>query len=47
VFGNFNGDFAFYLTLAPITLLLLTLYFFKRQVERAAPADTPAAASLA
>jgi FHS family glucose/mannose:H+ symporter-like MFS transporter len=36
VFGNFNGHFAFYLTLVPITLLLLTLYFFKRQVERAA-----------
>jgi hypothetical protein len=37
VFGNFNGHFAFYLTLVPITLLLAALYLFKRQVERAAP----------
>jgi FHS family glucose/mannose:H+ symporter-like MFS transporter len=36
VFGNFNGHFAFYLTLVPITLLLMTLYFFKRQVDLAA-----------
>jgi FHS family glucose/mannose:H+ symporter-like MFS transporter len=47
VFGNFNGHFAFYLTLVPITLLLAALYLFKRQVERAAPAEAPAAASLA
>ncbi|MES2151423.1 MAG: MFS transporter [Pseudomonadota bacterium] len=35
VFGNFNGHFAFYLTLLPISLVLLMLYFFKRQVDRA------------
>ena len=40
VFGNFNGHFAFYLTLVPITLLLMMLYFFKRQVERAASATS-------
>ncbi|MDB5747836.1 MAG: transporter [Massilia sp.] len=46
VFGNFNGHFAFYLTLVPITLLLITLYFFKRQVERAAaPASLPVTAA--
>ncbi|MES2127505.1 MAG: MFS transporter [Pseudomonadota bacterium] len=37
VFGHFNGHFAFYLSLVPMTLLLVTLYFFKRQVERASP----------
>jgi len=36
VFGNFNGHFAFYLTLVPITLVLVTLFFFRRQVERSA-----------
>lgn len=34
VFGNFSGQFAFYLTLVPISLLLLTLYLFKGQVDR-------------
>jgi fucose permease len=33
VFGNFSGHFAFYLTLVPITLVLITLFFFRRQVE--------------
>lgn len=36
VFGNFNGRFAFYLTLVPISLVLVTLYLFKRQVDRVA-----------
>jgi FHS family glucose/mannose:H+ symporter-like MFS transporter len=40
LFGNFNGHFAFYLALVPITLLLVTLYLFKRQVERT-PAMLP------
>ena len=35
VFGNFNGHFAFYLTLVPISLVLVTLFFFKRQVDQA------------
>jgi FHS family glucose/mannose:H+ symporter-like MFS transporter len=34
VFGNFSGQFAFYLTLVPISLLLLTLYLFKGHVDR-------------
>ncbi len=36
VFGRYNGHFAFYLTLLPITLVLFTLYVFKRQVDRIA-----------
>ena len=36
VFGNASGHLAFCLTLAPISLMLVTLFFFKRQVERAA-----------
>lgn len=35
VFGNFSGHFAFYLTLVPIGLVLVTMYLFKRQVDRA------------
>ncbi len=34
VFGNFDGHLAFYLTLVPITLVLVTLFFFKRQVDK-------------
>jgi fucose permease len=34
VFGNFSGQSAFYLTLVPISLVLVTLYLFKRQVEQ-------------
>ncbi|MES2263077.1 MAG: MFS transporter [Pseudomonadota bacterium] len=34
VFGNFNGHFAFYLTLVPISIVLIMLYFFKRAVDR-------------
>ena len=34
VFGNFNGHTAFYLTLVPITLVLVMLFFFRRLVER-------------
>jgi MFS family permease len=33
VFGRFNGHFAFYLTLVPIGLMLVSLYAFKRQIE--------------
>jgi FHS family glucose/mannose:H+ symporter-like MFS transporter len=36
VFGNFSGHFAFYLTLVPIMLVLVTLFFFRRQVEQVA-----------
>lgn len=34
VFGNASGHLAFYLTLVPISLVLLMLYFFKRQVDK-------------
>jgi fucose permease len=43
VFGNFSGHFAFYLTLVPITLVLITLFFFRRQVERTGEAAAQAA----
>ncbi len=36
VFGKAGGHNAFYLTLVPITLVLVTLFFFKRQVDRVA-----------
>ena len=34
IFGRFSGQTAFYLTLAPILLILLSLYFFKRSVDK-------------
>ncbi|HEV7816929.1 MAG TPA: hypothetical protein VGP06_17755 [Janthinobacterium sp.] len=34
VFGKYNGHSAFYLALAPIGIVLATLYFFKRAIER-------------
>jgi fucose permease len=34
VFGSFNGHTAFYLTLVPIALVLVMLFFFRRFVER-------------
>ena len=43
VFGNFSGHFAFYLTLVPITLVLITLFFFRRQVEQSGEAVAQAA----
>jgi fucose permease len=33
VFGTFDGRFAFYLTLAPISIILIMLYFFKKSVD--------------
>jgi FHS family glucose/mannose:H+ symporter-like MFS transporter len=36
VFGNASGHHAFYLTLVPISLVLVTLFFFKRQVDQLA-----------
>ena len=36
VFGNFSGHTAFYLTLVPITLVLVMLFFFRRLVEETA-----------
>ena len=34
VFASFDGHFAFYLPLVPMVLMLVTLFFFKREVER-------------
>jgi fucose permease len=34
VFGRYDGQFAFYLTLVPIGLMLVGLFFFRQQVER-------------
>ena len=34
VFGNTSGQLAFFLTLVPIALVLVTLHFFKREVVR-------------
>jgi fucose permease len=33
VFGTFDGRFAFYLTLAPISIILIMLHFFKKSVD--------------
>ena len=38
VFAHFDGIHAFYFSLAPTTLLLLTLFQFKRETDRAQPA---------
>ncbi|WBS03270.1 MFS transporter [Pseudoduganella sp. SL102] len=35
VFGAFSGHFAFYLTLVPIAIVLVMLFFFRRAVEGA------------
>jgi fucose permease len=44
VFGRFSGHFAFYLTLVPIGLMLVSLYAFKRQIgSAAAVVEEPAA----
>lgn len=45
VFGQFNGHFAFYLTLVPITIVLIMLYFFKRAVD-GAPGNLDASAII-
>ena len=44
VFAAFDGIHAFYFSLAPMSLLLLTLFLFKREADRAPalPAATPA-----
>ncbi len=36
VFSNFDGIHAFYFSLIPMTLVLITLFFFKRETDRAA-----------
>ena len=45
VFASFDGIHAFYFSLLPMTLILVTLFFFKRETDRAAvPAVAPAEA---
>jgi fucose permease len=44
VFGRFNGHFAFYLTLVPIGLMLVSLYAFKRQIGKSVAAPEQQAA---
>jgi fucose permease len=45
VFASFDGIHAFYFSLLPMTLILVTLFFFKRETDRAAvPAVSPAEA---
>ncbi|BFM17508.1 MFS transporter [Maricurvus nonylphenolicus] len=38
VFGKFDGQTAFYLSLVPLTIILVTLYLFKRETEKGAAA---------
>ena len=45
VFGSFNGHTAFYLTLVPISLVLVMLFFFRRLVEKSAQASPVAQAA--
>jgi hypothetical protein len=35
VFSRFDGIHAFYFSLVPMTLVLIGLYFFKRETDRA------------
>ncbi|MCX2802189.1 MFS transporter [Microbulbifer thermotolerans] len=44
VFEAFDGRFAFYLSLVPIGVILLSLFFFRRAVERVGRPDYPEAA---
>ncbi|HYD79411.1 MAG TPA: MFS transporter [Paucimonas sp.] len=44
VFEKFDGQFAFYLSLVPLAIVLVTLYFFKRGVD-GRPAGMPAQAA--
>jgi len=35
VFSNFDGIRAFYFSLVPMALVLVALFFFKREIDRA------------
>src|SRR5262249_58257100 len=41
VFAAFSGIYAFYFSLVPMTLLLLALWRFKREADRAPAVDLP------
>lgn len=45
VFSSFGGIHAFYFSLVPMTLVLVTLFYFKRETDRAGAAE-PMAAGL-
>ncbi|BBM03027.1 sugar MFS transporter [Microbulbifer sp. GL-2] len=47
VFEVFNGQVAFYLSLVPISVILVSLYFFRRTVEREVPEEPEVSSSLA
>jgi hypothetical protein len=38
VFSRFDGIHAFYFSLVPMLLILVTLFFFKRETDRAGTA---------
>ena len=42
VFASFGGIHAFYFSLVPMTLILVTLFLFKRETDRAGTAPLPA-----
>jgi FHS family glucose/mannose:H+ symporter-like MFS transporter len=46
VFGSFSGHTAFYLTLVPIALVLVMLFFFRRFVEQSGTTDLNAVAPV-
>jgi fucose permease len=47
VFASFDGIHAFYFSLAPMTLLLITLFLFKRETDRSGGGNAPLAIKLA
>ena len=47
VFAAFDGIHAFYFSLVPMSLLLLTLFLFKRETDRDGAGGTPTAVRLA
>lgn len=46
VFASFDGIHAFYFSLLPMTLILVTLFFFKRETDRAAVSAVAPAEAL-
>jgi hypothetical protein len=46
VFASFDGIDAFYFSLLPMTLILVTLFFFKRETDRATVLAMPSAEAL-
>ncbi len=47
VFASFDGIHAFYFSLVPMSLLLVTLFLFKRETDRGTADTTPVAIKLA